>query len=229
MKLKKLFIAAMLLLSFNASHALPVYYCGQYGNAFAITWFTNSAGALDFTVEYAGSCFGGPYTWGAYLMSDQEAARNGAEETPADTYAALRASNFAAVPNQAIKNDLAELDNIKSAMPGTTLYYANPDKLPFEWTKQLANNEGKSVFAVTLKDHPFNNQIKFDIWSIRDQEIVVRLINMNTGATQYQTTLTVEEGKNDREKIIFGNTLHGNYLMTITSDLNVISQVVTLQ
>lgn len=215
-------------IAFNAAKALPVYYCGQYGNTFAISWVNGANGQLTFVIQAAGTCTGGPYTLSELVRANQEGMIGGITEASKNEYDYLSFIDLMGTQSGNVKDDYDSAVAIAPSVINYTFNYVDPDKISLPWSQQLAANEGKSIYALTLSNQPFTGIIKFNIWSVGNQNVVIKLIDINNGSTAFQSTLSISDGKNEKEKVYY-NSLKGTYLLTITSNVNVISRTVTLQ
>ena len=218
---------AIVIFACDTVRALPVLYCGQYGNAFAITWIRVN-GHLTYIIQSAGGCTDGPYTLNDFVRSDQEGTLDGVSEASTGEYDKYKYMDLSAAQNDSVTADYDSALALAPSLVNTTFNYVNPEKVSLEWSEQLAKNEGKSIYALTLSTQPFQGVIKFNIWSDHKQDVTVQLIDVSTGLPVFQASLSVIEGKNEKEKVYYSN-LKGTYLLTITSDINVISRTVSLQ
>lgn len=94
--------------------------------------------------------------------------------------------------------------------------------------KALAQRDGKSIYALTLKEHPFKGSMHFEIWSTQDQNIRVSLKDINTGAEAHSTSISLAEGVNRNEILTIPGNLRGNYLLVLESAQNNLSRTVRL-
>jgi hypothetical protein len=210
------------------SSALPFYYCGRYGNAFYIYWFTNSAGNLDFDIQYAGPCSGGPYTWGAIIMSNQEGTESQKNETSTDIYNAVQYSTFTGSGNEQIEIDFDSLESIVVNIPKMEFYYVDPEKISINLLKELAKNEKKSIVALTTYGNDCCGRLKFSLWSTKDQTIQLTLTNLKTGNTMATKQVSIKEGKNSGDNLGFNDIIPEYYVLEIKSDENTITKTVLI-
>lgn len=223
---KATFSLVLLLVTLSAS-ALTRFYCGKHGNLFEINWFYNIKGELDYRIVHIGDCMGGPWTVQGLALSPQEAdILGGVQEASADIYRSLATFHLNPEPNSEIESDIAEASNVIS--PNNSITYVNPHFVDKMWAKVLASREGKSIFALTLKEHPFRGVMRFEIWSTKDQAVRVSLREVNTGQEIYTTSISIVEGLNRNEVLTIPARLRGNHLLILESPENTVSRTVML-
>ncbi len=222
--MKKVFLTLSLALIFNALSALPTFICTSQGYLFYTYWYYDSQGNLAYTLESQGpgSCTGGPWTMFAVPIS------SGLDEGTLATATEHDKFNQISIPFEASADALKEAVALSGKAPIKVISF-DPNRINLKWAKSIAASNNLSIYTLLLKDHPFNNSMKFDLWSVKDQTIKVSLISTVTGNEVWTTDMNLSEGKNAKSNIHFGNSLSGNYILKIISDKNTISKPVLIK
>lgn len=224
--MKKLFLTLSLALIFNALSALPTFICTSQGYLFYTYWYYDSQGNLAYTLESQGpgSCSGGPWTMFAVPISsgfdDNATFASSADHDKFSTFSIPVETNAGAE----VLKEAMYLTSVDSK----TLMSFDPNRIHPLWAKSFALSNNLSVYALALRDHPFTNSMKFDIWSVKGQTVKVSLINPLTGLAVWSDDIALNEGKNPKTDIHFGNDLSGNYILRVSSDKNIINKSVLI-
>lgn len=224
--MKKLFLTLTLALIFNALSALPTFICTSQGYLFYTYWYYDSQGNLAYTLESQGpgSCSGGPWTMFAVPIS------SGLDEGTLATAAEHDKFLTISVPIEEGNTDaLKEAVALSGNVDPIKVISFDPNKIHPDWAKSFAVSNNLSIYSLLLIDHPFNENMNFDLWSIKKQTIRVSLISTVTGNEVWHTDMSLIEGKNSKNNIVFDNSPSGNYTLRIISDKNTIDKPVLIQ
>jgi hypothetical protein len=223
--MKKIIFIFIIIFSAQFAKALPIVYCGQYGNMFSIYWYIGSNNQLSYIVTYIGPCYGGP--WGAlpYVSSAQEAGAM--TEAGNSIYSTFSSYNVSPVPNDNYTDDLNDSANqISSSNPS---YWIDPNGIDQHWAKLLATSQGKIIYASKLRNHPWNQKMDFEIWDVNNESNdLVQLLDIETSDVVFETTVDLNEGKNIIDNIDISHVEPGNYILLIRSSLNTITRSITI-
>ena len=220
--MKKLFLTLSLTILMNTLSALPTFICTSGGFLFQCTWYYDSQGNLAYYLESEGpgSCTGGPWTMNVVPFSDDLP-----DTTPLaspEMHDKFAVFNIPVVPDVTAEV-LKEAISLTSK-ENTNSFSFDPNRIHPLWAKSFAISNNLSIYSLKLMEHPLNNSMKFDIWSIKQQTVRISIISLLTGLEVWSSDVEVNKGKNKKTNIHFGNSLSGNYILKLVSDKNVINK-----
>ncbi len=227
MKKKILFLIMPLLLMANFAQAyFSYYYCTASGQLWHII-----IGPDNNVAQYpAGGCAGGPWGFGGYSgpLSPTEGENSGYSEASETDYTHLGTLDFEGYSDpDKWKDDSVDIANFLG--DSTDIYnltqvppvWMDPDKVPLNVSEYYATQAGQTIYALTIKENPVDVTVHFDLWSVKDQEITFRVIDISTNDILYSTEKDLSEGKNSNISVTIPNTIdNGTYLMSLITEAN---------
>lgn len=226
--MKKLFFTAALALIINSLSALPLFICTSQGFLFQVTWFTNSAGQLDFILESQGpgSCAGGP--WQIQYNIHNPNVAGGGQPTLASAELHAQFSTYATP--EPVDNESAPVKEALSlVMTNTTPTKSfNPNHIHATWAKSFALANSQDVYFMKLASNPtVNHNLNFQIWSTKSQNVSIKLINGTTGLDAWTSSMELTEGKNVKS-ISLSGSINGTHVLQVTGSVNVLNANVVI-
>lgn len=226
--MKKLFFTAALALLMNSLSALPLYICTSQGFLFQVTWFTNSAGQLDFILESAGpgSCSGGP--WQIQYVSLNP-------NVPFDNQPPLASSelhdkfSIYVDPIPVDQESAPVREALALVMTNTTPTKSfNPNHIHATWAKSFALANSQDVYFMKLASNPtVSHNLNFQIWSTKAQTVAIKLINGTTGLDAWTSSMELTEGKNVKS-ISLSGSINGTHVLQVTGSVNILNANVVI-